>query len=165
MAGGVDEEEEEAEAQAAEQAAADTAAAAEAAEGAKDANGITTSLAKSAQAERGSNGNTTARGSREGTPVAGEGEAGATGEEGGGGGAEEEEDVGPIAKLYLLEDDEKKGLLEHVREEGGPEQLEPGSATSQPNACIGHCCRIYWPDDWTWYDAGESWCRVLGQKR
>ncbi len=36
---------------------------------------------------------------------------------------------------------------------GPPVVLPFGSAAFSPHECIGHCCRVYWYDDYEWYDA------------
>ncbi|GIL98348.1 hypothetical protein Vretimale_3735, partial [Volvox reticuliferus] len=55
-------------------------------------------------------------------------------------------------RLFHLDHVTRRALMSYVTEQGLV-RLPRGCATSAPEACVGHCCRIYWTGDSEWYDA------------
>ncbi|KAG1679268.1 hypothetical protein FOA52_009298 [Chlamydomonas sp. UWO 241] len=74
-------------------------------------------------------------------------------------GEDEEEDREGRGMLLVRPTDADRLALLVGYHPGGPlppaasDALPPGSASSQPAACVGHCVRMYWPDDDAWYVA------------
>ncbi|GIL47092.1 hypothetical protein Vafri_4003, partial [Volvox africanus] len=55
-------------------------------------------------------------------------------------------------RLFHLDHVTRRALMSYATEQGLV-RLPRGCATTAPEACVGHCCRIYWTGDNEWYDA------------